>query len=76
MIKRSKIKKEKGDHDLVLTSVQITPFLKRIFVKYSEEKGRNKNNLASLAHGIRLAGVALAKKYGIKSPEKLSENYE
>jgi hypothetical protein len=76
MFKRSKISNIVGDHDLSLTCVKITPALRRIFLKYSEEKGKNINNVASVAHGIRLAGVALMKKYGVVSPELLSENYQ
>jgi len=64
------------DHTLRITSIQTTPFLIRQFVRYSEEKGLNVNNQKSLAHGIRLAGVALAKRYGVKEPEKLSRNYQ
>jgi hypothetical protein len=73
---RSKIKKTVGDHDLVETSIKITPCLMRSFVRYSLEKGKNINNMASLAHGIRMTGVALLKKYGIATPEKLSVNYQ
>lgn len=64
------------DHTLRVTSIQLTPFLSRQFIRYSEEKGLNVNNQKSLAHGIRLAGIALAKHYGIKEPEKLSRNYQ
>lgn len=73
---RSKIKRTVGDHDLVDTCVKITPCLRRAFLRYSDEKGRNRNNRKSLAQGIRLAGVALMKKYGIHDPEKLSVNYQ
>ena len=75
-MKRSKLKRPVGDHDLYDTAVKITPFIKRQFLRYSMEKGNNINNVNSLAHGIRLAGVALAKKYGIKEPEKLCVNYQ
>jgi len=64
------------DHSLRVTSIQITPFLSRQFVRYSGDKGKNANNQISLAHGIRLAGISLAKHYGIKEPEKLSRNYQ
>ena len=76
MYKRSKIKKVIGDHTLVNTCVKLTPFLCRQFLKYSEDKGKNVINRASIAHGIRLAGVALSKKYGVKDPESLSVNYQ
>lgn len=75
-MKRSKIKKSIGDHDLVETSVKITPFLRRQFLRCSFEAGKNINNAVSLAHGIRIAGIELARKYGIATPEKLSENYQ
>lgn len=65
-----------GDHLLRVTTIQITDFLARQFIKYSQEKGNNVNNQRSLSHGIRLAGVALAKKYGVKDPEMLNENYQ
>jgi hypothetical protein len=61
---------------LVETCIKITPFLKRVFKRYSCENGKNINNMASIAHGIRLAGVALARGYGIATPEKLSKNYQ
>ncbi|HSV43257.1 MAG TPA: hypothetical protein VLJ10_01760 [Candidatus Bathyarchaeia archaeon] len=70
------MKKTVGEHDLVDTCIKITPCLRKIFTRYSDEKGRNRNNRKSLAHGIRLAGVALMKKYGIKEPENLSVNYQ
>jgi hypothetical protein len=70
---RSKIVR---DHDLKITSIQLTPFLVRQFLRYSEEKGGNVNNQVSLAHGIRVAGVALAKRYGVEGVESLSENYQ
>jgi hypothetical protein len=73
---KSKIKKIVGDHDLVETCIKITPCLRRSFIRYSYEKGKNSNNVASLAHGIRMAGVALLKKYGIANPRKLSVNYQ
>jgi len=73
---RSKIKKVIKDHNLIETCIKLTPFLIRQFLRYSEEKGKNKNNQVSLAHGIRLAGVALARKYGVKNPEKLCDNYQ
>lgn len=76
MGKRSKIKKTVGEHDLVNTCIKITPCLRRIFMKYSAEKGKNRNNVISAAHGIRMAGVALMRKYGIVEPEKLSINYQ
>ena len=64
------------DHTLIETCVKLTPFLIRQFIRYSEEKGKNKINRISLAHGIRMAGVALSKKYGVKDPEKLCDNYQ
>lgn len=76
MKKTSKIKLDIGDHDLVNTCVKITPFIMRQFLRYSQDKGANVNNRVSLAHGIRLAGVALAKKYGVADPENLCVNYQ
>lgn len=73
---KSKIKKSIGDHDLEETCIKITPCLKRSFIRYSLEKGKNSNNRASIAHGIRMVGVALLKKYGVATPEKLSVNYQ
>jgi hypothetical protein len=73
---RSKIKKVITDHTLIETCIKLTPFLIRQFTRYSKEKGKNKINRVSLAHGIRLTGVALAKKYGVKEPEKLCDNYQ
>jgi len=73
---KSKIKKIISDHDLIETCIKLTPFLKRQFIRYSKEKGNNKINRTSLAHGIRLAGVALAKKYGVENPELLCDNYQ
>lgn len=61
---------------MIETCVKITPFLKRLFLKCSFEAGKNINNHVSLAHGIRLAGCDLARKYGIANPERLSENYQ
>jgi len=58
-----------------MNHIKITPFLRRAFIRYSTEKGKNVNNVASLAHGIRLAGIDLVKKYGVVEPEKLSVNY-
>jgi hypothetical protein len=75
-MKHSKITKQIDDHDLVNTCVKITPFLARIFSRCSSEKGANVNNRVSIAHGIRLAGVALAKRYGVSDVEKLSVNYQ
>jgi hypothetical protein len=75
-MKRSKIKTDVEDHDLIETCIKITPCLKRSFIRYSFEKGKNVNNRASIAHGIRMAGVALLKKYGVATPEKLSVNYQ
>jgi hypothetical protein len=73
---KSKMKQNIGDHDLFNECVKITPFLKRIFLRYSFEKGKNMNNVSTISHGIRLAGVALAKKYDIATVEKLSTNYQ
>ncbi|MBE3122230.1 MAG: hypothetical protein IMZ58_08510 [Thermoplasmata archaeon] len=73
---KSKIKKTVDDHDLVETCIKITPCLKRAFLRYSAEKGKNSNNMASLAHGIRMAGAALLKRYGIATPENISVNYQ
>ena len=73
---KSKINKIITDHTLVETCIKLTPFLKRQFIRYSEEKGKNKINRTSLSHGIRLAGVALSKKYGVKKPELLCDNYQ
>lgn len=64
------------DHLLRVTSIQISDFLVRQFLRYSDEKGKNTNNQISLSHGIRLAGIALAKKYGVKEPELLNTNYQ
>jgi hypothetical protein len=75
-MKRSKLKKIVDEHDLYDTVIKITPFLRRQFIRYSGDKGNNVNNVRSLAHGIRLAGVALARKYGVKEPEKLCVNYQ
>ena len=75
-MKRSKLKRSVGDHDLYDTVIKLTPFIRRQFLRYSEDKGNNVNNVQSLAHGIRLAGVALARKYGVKEPEKLCVNYQ
>lgn len=72
----NKIKTTTGDHDLKLVSIKITPCLKRAFIRYSLEKGKNSNNMASVAHGIRMAGVALLKRYGIATPGNISVNYQ
>jgi hypothetical protein len=75
-MKRSRLKRSVDEHDLYDTVIKITPFIKRQFLRYSEEKGKNVNNVQSLAHGIRLAGIALAKRYGVKEPDKLCINYQ